>query len=167
MSVFAAYLDSTDVLVDKPRAVEVMLSENIDGIAVRLTGAMDLVRGDLTPVDFKSAASRPDPDQAAFDRELQLVCYQMLLEAACGETPPALELVYLVKTTVPQVVKVTAACSPPVNGSPLPSAAKSPTASSCSPSPCHSEPNSGTVFPFQLSAFSVSAFPPPPSPPDP
>ena len=74
LRVLAAYLDSPEVLREKPRGVEVLLSENIDGLHVRLTGAVDLVRGDLTPVDFKSAASRPDPEQAAFDHELQLVC---------------------------------------------------------------------------------------------
>jgi len=106
LRVLAAYLDSPDCLSDRPRAVEVLLSERIDGLPVRLTGAMDLVRGDLTPVDFKSAAARPDPDHAAFEHELQLVCYQLLLEATTGERPPALELVYLVKTKVPQVLKV-------------------------------------------------------------
>ena len=44
-------------------------------------------------MDFKSAAARPDPGHAAFEHELQLVCYQLLLEATTGETPPALELV--------------------------------------------------------------------------
>ncbi len=106
LRVLAAYLDSPEVLRGKPRAVEVLLSEEIDGLPVRLTGAMDLVRGDLTPVDFKSAASRPDPGQAAFDHELQLVCYQLLLEAATGEKPPGLEVVCLVKTKSPQVVRV-------------------------------------------------------------
>jgi len=106
LRVLAAYLDSPECLAARPRAVEVLLSEQIDGISVRLTGAMDLVRGDLTPVDFKSAAARPDPGHAAFEHELQLVCYQLLLEATCGESPPALELVYLVKTKMPQVLKV-------------------------------------------------------------
>lgn len=113
LRVLAAYLDSPECHTGKPRAVEVLLSESIEGLPVRLTGAMDLVRGDLTPVDFKSAAARPDPEQAAFDHELQLVCYQMLIEAACGEKPPGLELVYLVKTKVPQVVKVTAPVAGP------------------------------------------------------
>jgi putative RecB family exonuclease len=85
---------------------EVFLKERIAGLSVPLTGAMDLVRRDLTPVDFKSAAARPDAGQAAFDHELQLVAYQLMLEAATGETPPALELVYLVKTKEPKVIKV-------------------------------------------------------------
>jgi putative RecB family exonuclease len=106
LRVLAAYLDSPVALSEPPKAVEVFLHEKIDGLSVPLTGAMDLVRRDLTPVDFKSAASRPDPEHAAFDHELQLVSYQLMLEKATGESPPGLELVFLVKTKTPQVVKV-------------------------------------------------------------
>ena len=107
LRVVAAYLDSPEALAEPPKAVEVFLHEHIDGLSVPLTGAMDLVRRDLTPVDFKSAAARPDPQHAAFDHELQLVAYQLMLEKATGQSPPALELVFLVKTKVPQIVKVT------------------------------------------------------------
>lgn len=106
LRVVAAYLDSPESLTEPPKAVEVFLSEKIDGLSVPLTGAMDLVRRDLVPVDFKSAAARPNPEQAAFDHELQLVSYQLMLEAATGESPPGLELVFLVKTKTPQVIKV-------------------------------------------------------------
>ncbi len=95
LRVVAAYLDSPEALAEPPKAVEVHLHERIGGRSVPLTGAVDLVRRDLTPVDFKSAAARPDPEQAAFEHELQLVAYQLMLEAATGEKPPALELVYL------------------------------------------------------------------------
>ena len=81
LRVVAAYLDSPEALKEKPRAVEVMLKEKIPGLAVPLTGAMDLVEGDFTPVDFKSAAAKPDPDHAAFDHEIQLVSYQLLQNA--------------------------------------------------------------------------------------
>lgn len=106
LRVVAAYLDSLECLHEPPKAVEVFLSERIDGLSVPLAGAMDLVRRDHTPVDFKSAAARPDPEQAAFDHELQLVAYQLMLEAATGESPPSLQLVFLVKTKVPQVIRV-------------------------------------------------------------
>jgi putative RecB family exonuclease len=106
LRVVQAYLASPEVLTTPPKAVEVFLSEQIEGLSVPLTGAMDLVRQDLTPVDFKSAAARPDPVQAAFDHELQLVSYQLMLESATGQSPPALELVFLVKTKAPQVIKV-------------------------------------------------------------
>lgn len=106
LRVVAAYLDSPECLDAPPKAVEVFLSEPIDGLSVPLTGAMDLVRGDLVPVDFKSAAAKPDPAMAAFEHELQLVSYQLMLESATGESPPGLELVFLVKTKVPQVIRV-------------------------------------------------------------
>ena len=109
LRVVAAYLDSPEAMKEKPRAVEVMLKEDIPGLSVPLTGAMDLVEGNFTPVDFKSAAAKPDPAHAAFDHEIQLVSYQLLLEAI-GETPPSLDLVFLVKTKTPKVIRVS---SPP------------------------------------------------------
>ncbi|MEI6820019.1 MAG: PD-(D/E)XK nuclease family protein [Verrucomicrobiota bacterium] len=112
LRVVAAYLDSPEAMKEKPRAVEVMLKENIPGLSVPLTGAMDLVEGNFTPVDFKSAAAKPDPTNAAFDHEIQLVSYQLLMEAATGETPPSLDLVFLVKTKTPQVIRVK---SPPAD----------------------------------------------------
>ncbi|MES2657187.1 MAG: PD-(D/E)XK nuclease family protein [Verrucomicrobiota bacterium] len=112
LRVIAAYLDSPQALKEKPRAVEVLLTEIIPGLSVPLTGAIDLIEGNFTPVDFKSSASKPDVAHAAFDHEIQLVSYQLLLEAATGETPPALALVFLVKTKKPQTIRVT---SPPAN----------------------------------------------------
>jgi len=111
LRVVAAYLDSPEAMKEKPRAVEVLLKEDIPGLSVPLTGAMDLVEGNFTPVDFKSAAAKPDPGHAAFDHEIQLVSYQLLLEAI-GETPPSLDLVFLVKTKTPQVIRVQ---SPPAD----------------------------------------------------
>jgi putative RecB family exonuclease len=112
LRVVAAYLDSPEAMKEKPRAVEVLLKEDIPGLSVPLTGAMDLVEGDFTAVDFKSAAAKPDPANAAFDHEIQLVSYQLLMEAATGETPPSLDLVFLVKTKTPQVIRVK---SPPAD----------------------------------------------------
>jgi len=112
LRVIAAYLDSPEAMKEKPRAVEVLLKENIPGLSVPLTGAMDLVEGNFTAVDFKSAAAKPDPANAAFDHEIQLVSYQLLMEAATGETPPSLDLVFLVKTKTPQVIRVS---SPPAD----------------------------------------------------
>jgi putative RecB family exonuclease len=112
LRVVAAYLDSPEAMKEKPRAVEVLLKENIPGLSVPLTGAMDLVEGNFTPVDFKSAAAKPDTANAAFDHEIQLVSYQLLMEAATGVTPPSLDLVFLVKTKTPQVIRVS---SPPAD----------------------------------------------------
>lgn len=110
LRVVAAYLDSPEAMKEKPRAVEVMLKEEIPGLSVPLTGAMDLVEGNFTPVDFKSAAAKPDKANAAFDHEIQLVSYQLLMEIATGQVPPSLDLVFLVKTKTPQVIRVS---SPP------------------------------------------------------
>jgi putative RecB family exonuclease len=35
-----------------------------------------------------------------------LVSYQLLIEATAGKTPPSLDLVFLVKTKTPQVIRV-------------------------------------------------------------
>jgi putative RecB family exonuclease len=112
LRVIAAYLDSPEVLQGKPRAVEVPLHESIPGLSVPLTGVIDLVTDTFAPVDFKSAAAKPDPQHALFDHELQLVAYQLLLEQATGERPPSLDIVVLVKTLVPQVIRVS---SPPAD----------------------------------------------------
>jgi putative RecB family exonuclease len=112
LRVVAAYLDSPEAMSERPRAVEVPLTEKIPGLSVPLTGAMDLVEGNFTPVDFKSAAAKPDAANAAFDHEIQLVSYQLLMEAATGETPPSLDLVFLVKTKTPQIIRVK---SPPAD----------------------------------------------------
>ena len=112
LRVVAAYLDSAEALKGKPRAVEVPITEAIAGLPVPLTGVIDLVTDSYAPVDFKSAAAKPDKQHAIFDHELQLVAYQLLLEAATGERPPSLDLVYLVKTKVPQVIRVS---SPPAD----------------------------------------------------
>ncbi|MEO5716286.1 MAG: PD-(D/E)XK nuclease family protein [Luteolibacter sp.] len=112
LRMIAAYLDSPEAMKDKPRAVEVLLKEDIPGLSVPLTGAMDLVEGNFTPVDFKSAAAKPDLAHAAFHHEIQLVSYQLLMEAATGEVPPSLDLVFLVKTKKPQVIRVS---SPPAS----------------------------------------------------
>jgi putative RecB family exonuclease len=112
LRVVAAYLDSPEAPTAKPRAVEVPLTETIDGLCVPLTGTIDLVTDIFAPIDFKSAAAKPDPKHAVFDHEIQLVSYQLLLEKATGEKPPSLDLVFLVKTKVPQVIRVS---SPPAD----------------------------------------------------
>ncbi len=112
LRVLAAYLDSPEAFKRIPRAVEVPLTESIPGISVPLNGVIDLVTDVYAPVDFKSAAAKPDKKHAVFDHEIQLVAYQLLLEAATGESPPSLDLIFLVKTKVPQVIRVS---SPPAD----------------------------------------------------
>lgn len=93
-----AYMDSDEVASQMPLGVEVGMSATIPGLPIPVRGVIDFVQHDLTAVDYKSAAAKPDAGHAAFDRELQLVTYQMMIEEATGDTPPSLDLIYLVKT---------------------------------------------------------------------
>lgn len=101
-----AYMASDEVASQMPLGVEVGLSATIPGLPVPVRGVIDLVQHDLTAVDYKSAAAKPDTGHVAFDHELQLVTYQMMIEEATGDTPPSLDLIYLVKTKTPQVIRV-------------------------------------------------------------
>ena len=101
-----AYMASDEVASQMPLGVEVGLSATIPGLSVPVRGVIDLVQHDLTAVDYKSAAAKPDAGHAAFDHELQLVTYQMMIEEATGDTPPSLDLIYLAKTKMPQVIRV-------------------------------------------------------------
>lgn len=101
-----AYMNSDEVASQMPLGVEVGLSATFSGLPVPVRGVIDLVQHDLTAVDYKSAAAKPDAGHAAFDHELQLVTSQMMIEEATGDTPPSLDLVYLVKTKTPQVIRV-------------------------------------------------------------
>ena len=100
------YMYSNEVSSQMPLGVEVGLSATIPGLPVPVRGVIDLVQHDLTAVDYKSAAAKPDAGHGAFDHELQLVTYQMMIEEATGDTPPSLDLIYLVKTKTPQVIRV-------------------------------------------------------------
>ncbi len=70
-----AYMSSDEVSPQMPLGVEVGLSASIPGLQVPVRGVIDLVQHDLTAVDYKSAAAKPDAGHAAFDHELQLVTY--------------------------------------------------------------------------------------------
>ena len=107
-----AYMTSGEVASQMPLGVEVGLSATIPGLPVPVRGVIDLVQHDLTAVDYKSTSAKPDNGYAAFDHELQLVTYQMMIEEATGDTPPSLDLIYLVKTKSPQVIR---AKTPPAN----------------------------------------------------
>lgn len=107
-----AYMDSDEVSLQMPLGVEVGLSATISSLPIPVRGVIDLVQHDLTAVDYKSAAAKPDTGQASFDHELQLITYQMMIEEATGDTPLSLDLIYLVKTKTPQVIRVK---TPPAN----------------------------------------------------
>lgn len=82
-----AYMASDEVSSQMPLGVEVGLSATIPSLTVPVHGVIDLVQHDLTAVGYKSAAAKPDTGHAAFDHELQLVTYQMMIEEATGDTP--------------------------------------------------------------------------------
>ncbi len=74
-----AYMASGEVASQMPLGVEVGLSATIPGLSVPVRGVIDLVQHDLTAVDYKSTSAKPDNGHAAFDHELQLVTYQMMI----------------------------------------------------------------------------------------
>ncbi len=88
-----AYFSSPEAAKDTEmlQGVEVSVSAYIPGLPVPVMGIIDLVQHDLKVVDYKSAAAKPNAEQVAFEHELQLVSYQLMVEQATGKTPPALE----------------------------------------------------------------------------
>lgn len=100
-----AYLDSDHAKVtDTPIGVEVRLEEDFPQLPSPLLGYIDLVRPGNIAVDFKTCASTPNVELEAFNHELQLTAYQLLIEAATGEAVEGRELVFLVKTKTPKVI---------------------------------------------------------------
>ena len=100
-----AYLDSDHAkMPDIPLGVEVKLEEEFAELPSPLLGYVDLVRTGRVPVDVKTCAATPNVELEAFQHELQLTAYQLLIEAATGEAVEGRELVFLVKTKTPKVI---------------------------------------------------------------
>ena len=100
-----AYLESDHASMSEiPRGVEVRLESEFKQIPYPLLGYVDLVREGNIPVDFKTCAATPNLDLEAFQHELQLTAYQLLIEEATGEKVEGRELVFLVKTKTPKIV---------------------------------------------------------------
>ncbi|RRJ94322.1 PD-(D/E)XK nuclease family protein [Opitutaceae bacterium TAV4] len=89
----------------KPLGVEVKLSAELPGLSLPLLGVIDLVKADRTPVDYKTIAQTPNLENETWQHELQLTAYTLLIEDATGETCPGNELVFLVKTKTPKVIR--------------------------------------------------------------
>lgn len=103
--VLAAYLDSE--LANDPRrilGVEAYLRRE-DGLPLPLVGVLDLVLEGNVPVDFKTVAATPVLEDEAWQNELQLTAYHLLMQDATGEEPGPGELVYLAKLKTPKIVK--------------------------------------------------------------
>lgn len=105
--VVRAYLNSEIAQVGgKPTGVEVKLESHDHPYDGPLVGIIDLVRKGNIVVDFKTAAATPSNlDMEAFLNESQLVCYQMLIEENTGEKVKGLELIYLIKTKTPKIIR--------------------------------------------------------------
>lgn len=105
--VVRAYLASeVGACLGAPEGVEVHLEERIAPLELPLTGIIDLLRMGNVPVDFKTVASTPgDLDLESFLHEVQLTAYALLLEAKTGRPVPGMEVVYLVKTKTPKVIR--------------------------------------------------------------
>lgn len=100
-----SYLDSEHAkMPDIPLGVEVKLEEEFAQLPSPLLGYVDLVRAGNVPCDFKTCAATPNVELEAFNHELQLTAYQLLIEEATGEKVEGRELVFLVKTKIPKII---------------------------------------------------------------
>lgn len=104
-SVIEAYMQSDHAkMKDIPLGVEVKLEDHFPELPSPLLGYIDLVRKGNVPVDFKTCASTPNLEVEAFQHDLQLTAYQILIEEATGEEVEGRELVFLVKTKTPKII---------------------------------------------------------------
>lgn len=103
--VLRAYLADSQDLDVKPIGVEVWLRREPGLLPLPLVGIVDLVREGHVTVDFKTIGSTPNPEQEAWQHQGQLVAYHLLIEEATGEAAGGSELVWLVKTKTPKVVR--------------------------------------------------------------
>ncbi|MBC2594609.1 PD-(D/E)XK nuclease family protein [Ruficoccus amylovorans] len=105
MKLVEAYLDSAHgKMTELPLGVEVLLEEDLPVLPSPVLGYIDLVRPGNVPVDYKTCASTPDVALEAFQHEVQLTLYQLLIESATNEAVSGRELVFLVKTKTPKVI---------------------------------------------------------------
>lgn len=105
--VLTAYLESDMAqLTDKPLGVELKLEAYEHPLVDSpLVGIVDLIRGDGTVVDYKTCAATPDLALEAFLHEAQMTCYGLLYQESAGTPVKGLELIYLVKTKSPKIIR--------------------------------------------------------------
>ncbi len=104
--VLQAYLESNEAS-DRRRilGVEAYLRREEGELALPLVGVVDLVAEGNVPIDFKTVGATPVLSDEAWQNELQMTAYHILLEDATGETPGQGELIYLVKLKNPKVIR--------------------------------------------------------------
>ena len=101
-----AYIADNEVRAPaKPLGVEVALEAEIDGIPIPLVGVADLVREGNKLTDFKTTGVTPNPFLEAWQHELQVTAYDLLIEASTDRGVSEAELVFLVKTKTPKIVR--------------------------------------------------------------
>ena len=102
-----AYIaDESSRVQPKPIGVEVTLDGEIPGVPIPLLGIADLVREGNRLTDFKTTAATPNPGIEAWQHELQITAYSLLIETNTGEPVSESELVFLVKTKTPKVIRM-------------------------------------------------------------
>src|SRR5258708_2332318 len=90
---------------EMPEAVEVPIESDLSKHGLpTLRGILDLVRAGGRIVDFKTAAKKPDPEDAAHQNDIQMSCYSVLYREATGHRESGRELHHLVKTKSPKLV---------------------------------------------------------------
>lgn len=89
----------------KPIGIEVSLEGEIPGVPLPLVGVADLVRTGNRLTDFKTTGVTPNPALESWQHELQLTAYDLLIEANTGEPVSESELVFLVKTKTPKIIR--------------------------------------------------------------
>ena len=91
----------------RPIGVEVKLEAEIPGVPIPLVGVADLVREGNRLTDFKTTGVTPNPGLEAWQHELQVTAYDLLIEENTGTAVSEAELVFLVKTKTPKIVRQT------------------------------------------------------------
>ena len=104
--VLEAYMGS-ELAADPRRIldVEAYLRREGGDLPLPLVGVLDLVVEGNVPVDFKTVATTPCLEDEAWQNELQMTAYHLLMQDATGEEPGPPELIYLAKLKTPKVIR--------------------------------------------------------------
>ncbi len=104
-SLIETYLRESKLPIDvPPEAVEVPVEADLKAHGLpRLVGVLDLVQAG-TIIDYKTAASTPNPEQQAHVHGVQITSYAILYREARGRTESGSEIHTLVKLKTPKLI---------------------------------------------------------------